>query len=320
MLECRTSLTVALGYRDLKPSVVGHVRSRRHRARGPVRTAPERPAHALGPTMSAPRRCGRSSVLKERGDALEAALNRETGECTMAGEACVRSTTSAVGLGADELLIEFVSYENPERGRRRRPAVRRVRPGQRREARMERRRARRADRLVGSRLADCRQRLERVGAEPRGAGRAVVRADRARRARRFVRRGCGRPLKPLRRARAGRAAAAHRSGCVAEPRAVRGALGRTRSDRALRDRLSCRPVAIWRRTASGRPALGCAGRGSQSRRERGRRIALRRGRASAFRAGGLAHLAAAAAEAADFRRIVPRGRALRGSQCDRAAA
>jgi CHAT domain-containing protein/tetratricopeptide (TPR) repeat protein len=109
MLECRTSLTVALGYRDLKPSVVGgcglegtDLEGRYERLLSDLRT---RRTDDVG--KEAVRAIG---VLQERGDALEASINRETGarnsDATRVSLDDVRSQ-----LSADELLIEFISYQ-----------------------------------------------------------------------------------------------------------------------------------------------------------------------------------------------------------------
>jgi len=109
VLECRTSLTVALGYRDLKPSVVGtctldgtDLEGRYERLLSDLRTrwTSEIGAQAVRAIAD----------LRERGDVLEAALNRET------GGAARRISPASLGdirrqLGADELLVEFVSYE-----------------------------------------------------------------------------------------------------------------------------------------------------------------------------------------------------------------
>ncbi len=49
MLECRTSLTVALGYRDLKPGLAGSCSLRGTDSRRTVRAAPERSPRAMDP-------------------------------------------------------------------------------------------------------------------------------------------------------------------------------------------------------------------------------------------------------------------------------
>ena len=111
LLACRTSLTVALGYRDLKPSVVGTCslegtvfEGKYERVLSDLRT---RFTNDVG--TQAVRAI---AVLKERGDALEAALSRETGD--VSGHAKPVSLEDIRNqLGSDELLIEFVSYEDP---------------------------------------------------------------------------------------------------------------------------------------------------------------------------------------------------------------
>jgi CHAT domain-containing protein len=113
MLECRTSLTVALGYRDLKPSVVGTcgldgtvLEGKYERLLSDLRT---RFTNEVG--VQAVRAI---EVLKERGDVLEAALSRETGDAT--GHAKPASLEDIRNqLAHDELLIELVSYEDPRR-------------------------------------------------------------------------------------------------------------------------------------------------------------------------------------------------------------
>jgi CHAT domain-containing protein/tetratricopeptide (TPR) repeat protein len=113
LLECRTSLTVALGYRDLNPSVVGtcslpgtRFEGRYERLLSDLRT---RWTNELGETA-----VRAIAALKEQGDALEASLNRETG-----GGSGVLNGTSVDEirgrLADEELLIEFVSYEDPHR-------------------------------------------------------------------------------------------------------------------------------------------------------------------------------------------------------------
>jgi CHAT domain-containing protein/tetratricopeptide (TPR) repeat protein len=109
ILACRTSLTVALGYRDIKPSVVGacdldgtDLEGRYERLLSDLRT---RRTEEIG--TLAVRAIG---VLQERGDALEASLNRETGGSN-AGAKHTSVDDIASRLRDDEALIEFVSYE-----------------------------------------------------------------------------------------------------------------------------------------------------------------------------------------------------------------
>jgi CHAT domain-containing protein/tetratricopeptide (TPR) repeat protein len=109
LLECRTSLTVALGYRDLKPSVVGtctldgtDLEGRYERLLSDLRTrwTSEGGIQAVRAIAD----------LRERGDALEAALNRETGGTA---RNVLPASLDAIRrqIGDDELLVEFVSYE-----------------------------------------------------------------------------------------------------------------------------------------------------------------------------------------------------------------
>jgi CHAT domain-containing protein/tetratricopeptide (TPR) repeat protein len=114
ILECRTSLTVALGFRDLKPSVVGgcslegtEFEGRYERLLSDLRT---RRTDDLG--TEAVRAIG---VLRQRGDTLETSLNRETGGLNGAAR---RISVDDIRnqLSADELLIEFVSYQGQREG------------------------------------------------------------------------------------------------------------------------------------------------------------------------------------------------------------
>ncbi|HTK29767.1 MAG TPA: CHAT domain-containing tetratricopeptide repeat protein [Vicinamibacterales bacterium] len=117
LLECRTSLTVALGYRDLKPGLAGScsltgtdLEGRYERLLSDLRSrwTPDVGAKAVDAIR----------VLRDRADRVEAALNRETG----AGPASTSRPTLAGlrgQLGADEALVEFVAYgDEPRRGRR----------------------------------------------------------------------------------------------------------------------------------------------------------------------------------------------------------
>ena len=118
MLACRISLTLAVGYSDLKPKVVGacglegtELEGRYERLLGDLRTrrTDELGAQALRAI----------DVLSQRGDALEASLNREIGG--LHGPAAHVSLDDVRRrLSPDELLIEFVSYDaSPGRGGRR---------------------------------------------------------------------------------------------------------------------------------------------------------------------------------------------------------
>ena len=111
LLECRTSLTVALGYRDIKPSVVGtctldgtDLEGRYERLLSDLRT---RWTSEIG--VQAVRAI---ADLRERGDALETALNRKTG---YASRTLAPVSLDAIRrqLGDEERLVEFVSYEAP---------------------------------------------------------------------------------------------------------------------------------------------------------------------------------------------------------------
>ena len=110
MLECRTALTVALGYRDLKPPVAGlcgltgtDLEGRYERLLGDLRarwTADlgERAVRAI-------------AVLQERADSLETSLNREVGG--LRTDITTLDATVAdlrAEIGEDEALIELVAY------------------------------------------------------------------------------------------------------------------------------------------------------------------------------------------------------------------
>jgi CHAT domain-containing protein len=107
-IECRTSLTVALGYRDLKPSLAGtcslkgtDLEGRYERLLSDLRS---RWTATLG--TQAVQAIG---VLQDRADRLEASLNREGGS---GGDkpAFLRVDDLRRALAADEALVEFVSY------------------------------------------------------------------------------------------------------------------------------------------------------------------------------------------------------------------
>ena len=109
MLECRTSLTVALGYRDLKPSVVGACG-----LEGTARAGKyERLLSDLRSRRNddvAAKAVAAIDDLTRAGDALEASLNRSLG-----GMPSDVTPVSLDGIRArlhpDECLIEFVSYD-----------------------------------------------------------------------------------------------------------------------------------------------------------------------------------------------------------------
>ena len=118
VLECRTSLTLALGYRDLKPGIVGscgldgtELAGRYERLLSDLRSA-----RTDAVAKEAVRAVG---VLAERGDALEASLNRETGSTTRRKRTSVDDIRR--NLRGEELLVEFVSYtdERDDDGTRR---------------------------------------------------------------------------------------------------------------------------------------------------------------------------------------------------------
>jgi CHAT domain-containing protein len=109
VLECRTSVTIALGYRDFKPAVVGgcspngtRLDPRYERLLSDLRSrwTPQIGAEAV-------RAIG---VLQERADRLEATLNRQVAG---AGDVGPRTTVDDLRrrLGPDEALLEFVAYD-----------------------------------------------------------------------------------------------------------------------------------------------------------------------------------------------------------------
>jgi len=112
LLECRTSLNVALGYRDVKPSVVGgcglehtDLAGRYERLLSDLRT---RRSDDL-----AARAVAAVDTLTRRGDALEASLNRALGgRGAEPAEVSVESIRRRLGSG--ERLIEFVSFESKD--------------------------------------------------------------------------------------------------------------------------------------------------------------------------------------------------------------
>lgn len=111
MLECQASLTIALGYRDLRPSLIGtcalpgtDLEGRYERLLHDLRTnwtaASSRQAlHAV-------------ETLKQRVDMLEASLSREIPQFASAIRP-VRLEDIRARLQPDELLIEFVVYSGP---------------------------------------------------------------------------------------------------------------------------------------------------------------------------------------------------------------
>jgi CHAT domain-containing protein len=112
LLECRTSLTVALGYRDLRPSVVGgcglagtDLEGRYESVLSELRT--RRTEDVASQAVRA------VAALNDRGDRLEAALNRALGGSN-GGPNVVSLEDISGRLSSDELLIEFVSYQRAE--------------------------------------------------------------------------------------------------------------------------------------------------------------------------------------------------------------
>ena len=108
ILECRTSLTVALGYRDLKPGLAGtcslsgtDLEGRYERLLSDLRSRwttdiGTKAVEAIG-------------VLEQRADRLEASLNRET--AGLAGRPARPSVDNLRGqLADDEALVEFVAF------------------------------------------------------------------------------------------------------------------------------------------------------------------------------------------------------------------
>jgi CHAT domain-containing protein/tetratricopeptide (TPR) repeat protein len=108
ILACRTSLTLAIGDYDLRPPIVGacgldgtDLAGRYEQLLNDVRA--RRTDDLAAQVVKA------IAVLKERGDAIEASLNRETGGVT-ARSAPVSVDDIRAQLQEDELLVEFVSY------------------------------------------------------------------------------------------------------------------------------------------------------------------------------------------------------------------
>lgn len=113
MLECRTSLTVALGYREIRPSVVGacgldgtDLEGRYEKLLSDLRA--RRTDEVAAEAVRAIR------VLKDRGDALEASLNRENGWLS-GSPTRVSLDEIRRQLSADERLVEYVSYQDVQR-------------------------------------------------------------------------------------------------------------------------------------------------------------------------------------------------------------
>ena len=109
MLECQSSLTIALGYRDLKPAVVGNcslpgtqLAGRYERLLQDLRIkwTPELGKQSLAALK----------VLKEQRDALEADLSRESPQFG-AALTPIRFEDIRAHLDPVEIFVEFISYE-----------------------------------------------------------------------------------------------------------------------------------------------------------------------------------------------------------------
>jgi CHAT domain-containing protein/tetratricopeptide (TPR) repeat protein len=108
LLECQASLTVALGYRDLKPAVVGTCALPGTDLEGRY----ERLLHDLRANWTdalGQQALQAVDALKQRIDTMEAGLSREIPQFGSAIRPA-RLEDMRSGLQPDELLIEFVSY------------------------------------------------------------------------------------------------------------------------------------------------------------------------------------------------------------------
>jgi CHAT domain-containing protein len=115
MLECQASLTIALGYRDLKPAVVGTCALPNTDLEGRY----ERLLHNLRSKWTATldqEALQAVGVLRKRIDTLEAGLSRDLPQFALAIRP-VRCEDIRSRLQPDEFLIEFVAYTM--QGRRR---------------------------------------------------------------------------------------------------------------------------------------------------------------------------------------------------------
>jgi CHAT domain-containing protein len=109
LLECQASLTIALGYRDLKPAAVGTCALQDTGLEGQY----ERLLHELRTKWTAD--LGRQALqalqlLKQRTETLEAGLSRELPQFEFAA-GTVRLEDLRSHLEADELFLEFVEYQ-----------------------------------------------------------------------------------------------------------------------------------------------------------------------------------------------------------------
>ena len=113
MLACEASLTLALGFRDLKPAVVGTCALPGTGLDGRY----ERLLHELRTNWTdvlGKQALQAVSVLKQRVDTLEAGLSRDLPQfASVIRPATVEDIRSR--LQPDELLVEFVAYPGPGR-------------------------------------------------------------------------------------------------------------------------------------------------------------------------------------------------------------
>jgi len=108
LLECQASLTIALGYRDLKPAAVGTCALQDTGLEGQY----DRLLHELRTKWTAD--LGKQALqalqlLKQRTESLETVLNRELPRFEFATPARLEDLRSH--LAPDELLLEFVEYQ-----------------------------------------------------------------------------------------------------------------------------------------------------------------------------------------------------------------
>jgi tetratricopeptide (TPR) repeat protein len=109
LLECQASLTIALGYRDLKPAVVGTCALQDTGLEGQY----ERLLHELRAKWTpdlGQQALKALQVLKQRTETLEAVLSRELPQFELASNA-VRLEDLQSHLAADELFLDFVEYQ-----------------------------------------------------------------------------------------------------------------------------------------------------------------------------------------------------------------
>jgi CHAT domain-containing protein/tetratricopeptide (TPR) repeat protein len=111
VLACRTSLTVALGYRDLKPALAGSCGLEETDLAGRF----ERLLSDLRARWTADvgtRAVAAIGILQERADTLEATLNREANATIETARVTVDEIRAH--LAEDEALIEFVAYNSDD--------------------------------------------------------------------------------------------------------------------------------------------------------------------------------------------------------------